>query len=410
MPRGTHKGGWYSVRTGAGGSCRKYKQWDDVWSTDWKIFFKRKLPDHNEKKYPVGSLWSLQMQNSFPHAKFYYRNAARYLKVLQQHTVANPTAKNGSQSSLSTAGVGGSSSPSTQFLQRERYMLKHLEGTDLEKKVQPRTNLFHAVSVQGSTATHPMLGLMADVMSSSEGGSCSSTTNLAGSGSSSSSSSAGGGRRPVVAGTSGPSLPSCPLLSQAEVDAVAELVGELESTYSSSKIHTALERNRDAGGMKPALTPSQNEKIRRLAALVEQYGVDAQTTALTTEGTNFLLHKLHKICAQHELYWNDPRLVKHALEMNTNTANASNSSVIPYVEESASTIAELHTGDVLYTRFRTKRRHHPYWIEIERVHRNWKKHHLHNIRIAKEERKARIRAWKAENNPASGVVSQSSAG
>ena len=37
-------------------------------------------------------------------------------------------------------------------------------------------------------------------------------------------------------------------------------------------------------------------------------------------------------------------------------------------------------------------------VEIERVYRNWKKHHLHNLRVAKEEARSRVGAWKQENH------------
>mmetsp|Transcript_10653 Transcript_10653/g.26068 ORF Transcript_10653/g.26068 Transcript_10653/m.26068 type:complete len:386 (-) Transcript_10653:111-1268(-) len=374
MPRGGHRGGWYSIRTGSGGSCRKYKQWDDIYTVDWVLWQKKKLPPHIEQQYPLSSLWSLQMQNAFPAAKHYYRNAGKLLK---------PVLKLATSSSSSVSCLNGRGE------RIKKYLLRTLEGGNL-KKSRARSGLLNSTQAgEVDVVVHPMGQLMVDAMS--------------GGGTTSSSGSVKVKDMTSEKRTAPPARDDFGTL-QSRLDAIADF-----RTSADTRDRRALskaprdddEQERTSGG---------DIKVSRL----QIESASDKLATLSPPSDTFLMHNLHRALAQHELFWHDPRLIKQALggggdgrggaakAKGSQSGTSTQLNPVPYVDESSAAVTELHLSDILYLRHRTKSRHHPYWIEIEKVHKNWKRNYLHNLRVAKEEARTRVGVWKSERSSGMG--------
>ena len=89
---------------------------------------------------------------------------------------------------------------------------------------------------------------------------------------------------------------------------------------------------------------------------IEAYAVPAATGE---RPDTFLLHRLHRICAQYDLYWEskgDNRQYREGLKAPEN--------MLPYVDEQASILKELALKDIKFTRHRTPIHKSPKWREI----------------------------------------------
>ncbi|CAD7967068.1 unnamed protein product [Amoebophrya sp. A25] len=324
MPRGGHRGQWYSIRTGAGGSCKKFKQWDDYYTPRWTFWYKQSVSSGNNaalprdiKNAPVGSLWSLQMRGALPAAKQYTANVMKYLEPLK----ALPGAEEGS---CSVENSGSSN--------RAEYMLRALEGAKLDRGtarsclVRPGPESYNE---------HPMAELM----------------------------------RTTVAAVRNESLSATQSVGDPSI--VAEDVGGAVPLPPGMQL-----------GDSPCLQQGMNTPGW-------QQGLGEGTVDISgPPTTTFLVHKLQRLIARAELYWIDQRSTCLALDPQKGD------NVLPFIDENAVAMNTLSVSDILYMKHRTRRRHHPYWVEIDRVHRNWKKHHLHNNRVAKEEARARVGAFR----------------
>lgn len=93
----------------------------------------------------------------------------------------------------------------------------------------------------------------------------------------------------------------------------------------------------------------------------------------------FLLHRLQRLCAQHDLYWEDKSAAVADGKAPENQ--------LPYIDEQASVLQTLPLRDILFstTKHRTHSRKSPRWEEVERRHSTWTNVWRHKNRMNKIE-------------------------
>jgi len=136
-----------------------------------------------------------------------------------------------------------------------------------------------------------------------------------------------------------------------------------------------------------------------LKPLIKDYETDKDAISGGDQHTSFIMHRLQRLLAQYDHYWQDKKATRAFVE-----GREPPPTQLPYIDEQASVLQSMMLKDVLFTRHRTRRRRHPKWVEIEWVFKKWHRAYLHKRRIAREEAKEKLGIRKSSLGKISGVV------